>query len=239
MRRIFNPTVYVNDWGTNCYGLWNSDNMIPPPHMGHSFDGTHSHYLATASTYLESAHVEALMNHVAEHGYSSRVGSTLLVLLNDVDFETSRISSWRANEEYRPGSALPKWDFIPSALMPAWISEETIHGSVPDAQYNNLDVWGSYGGALIIKSAYIPRNYVAVVATGGPNSEVNPVGFREHVKEEYRGFLHQPGPGRYPIIDSSFIRSFGVGVRHRGAAVVAQITASSSYTPPADGAIPV
>lgn len=74
------------------------------------------------------------------------------------------------------------------------------------------------------------HNYVAVVATGGPNSDVNPTGFREHVNVAYQGFLHIPGPGPYPIPNS--VRSFGVGVRHRGAAVVAQITANGSYTPP-------
>src|ERR1700687_1786084 len=81
--------------------------------------------------------------------------TTVLILLHPTDFETSGISSWRANVEVRTGVAA-KWDFTPSALMPAWISEETIHGSVPDPEYNNLDVWGSYGGALVMKSYYVP-----------------------------------------------------------------------------------
>src|SRR5262245_42117511 len=103
----------------------------------------------------------------------------MLILLNDIDFESSRISSWRANVEYCSGSPLPKHDFIPSALMPAWISDETIHGNTPPDKFNNLDVWGSYANALIIKSLFVPSGWVAVVATGGPNSDVNPVGFRE------------------------------------------------------------
>lgn len=186
---------------------------------------------------MESTHVEALLNHVVEHGYK-RPGSTMLILLNDADFDSSRIASWRANVEYRSGGPLPRYDFIPSALMPAWISDETIHGRIPNADFHNLEVWGSYADALVIKSLYIPAGYVVVASTGGPNSDLNAVGFREHVDEDYRGLLHIPGGAPFPIQDSFFHRSFGVGVRHRGAAVVAQVTAGSSYTAPATGAIP-
>ena len=84
-------------------------------------------------------------------------------------------------------------------------------GPTPPDKYNNLDVWGSYGGALVIKSLYIPRGYAAVVATGGPNSDVNVVGFREHVNEDYQGLRHIKGNGPYPIQDSFYVRSFRVG----------------------------
>jgi hypothetical protein len=33
-------------------------------------------------------------------------------------------------------------------------------------------------------------------------------------------------------VDSFFARGFGVGTRHRGAAVVTQITTNAAYTPP-------
>jgi hypothetical protein len=33
-------------------------------------------------------------------------------------------------------------------------------------------------------------------------------------------------------VDSFFVRGFGTGTRHRGAAVVAQITTNGSYTAP-------
>jgi hypothetical protein len=114
----------------------------------------------------------------------------------------------------------------------AGVEPATIHGPVPDSEYNGLQVWGSYGGALVIQSMYVPRNYVAVVATGGPNGDTNPVGFREHVNTAYQGLRHIPGGGPYPLQDSFYVRGFDVGVRHRGAAIVAQVTASTSYTPP-------
>ena len=233
MNRLFNPALRSNDWGNTVYGLWSADGtMTPPPYRGNIFDSSHSHYLPTGHAgSLAPGDVEALQHHVEEHGYN-RTGSTLLILLNDEDFEASRISSWRAGKEISAGGPIPKWDFIASTLMPAWLSNETVHGEIPDPQFNGLDVWGSYGNALVIKSLYIPRNYVVVVATGGPNSDVNPVGFREHVSPEWQGLRHIPGNGSYPLQDSYFLRSFGVGVRHRSAAVVAQITSGSTYTPP-------
>jgi hypothetical protein len=74
--------------------------------------------------------------------------------------------------------------------------------------------------------------YAVVLATGGPNVDINPIGFREHVNPAYQGLRHIPGAGPYPIVDSFFARGFGVGTRHRGAAVVTQITTNTTDTPP-------
>ncbi|SRX95092.1 hypothetical protein MSP7336_03356 [Mycobacterium shimoidei] len=236
LRRAFDPATQLNEWGHTCYGLWNADGMVPPPYLGNTFDGTHSHYLTSGSDTLDAADVEAMIHHVQEHGYGVPGGpnsATLLLLCNPLDVEDAALTAWRAGVEYASGAPLPKWDFIPSALMPAWISQETIHGPVPNAEFNGLQVWGSYGTALLIQSYYVPRKYVALVATGGPNSQDNPIGFREHVNVAYQGLRHIPGHWNgYPLQDSFFARGFGVGTRHRGAAVVTQITTASSYTPP-------
>jgi hypothetical protein len=74
--------------------------------------------------------------------------------------------------------------------------------------------------------------YAVLIATGGPNSDSNPVGFREHINPAYQGLRHIPGRGPYPIQESFFARGFGTGTRHRGAAVVVQITTDLTYTPP-------
>ncbi|WP_232001831.1 hypothetical protein [Mycobacterium sp. 852014-52450_SCH5900713] len=231
MNRLFNPATQLNEWGHTCYGLWSGDGMVPPPYLGQTFDGTHTHYLTTASTVLDPADVEGMIKHVTQHGYGTHPATQLVILVNPLDFEAAGISAWKAGVEARAGQ-VAKWDFIPSALMPAWISAETIHGPIPNAEYNGLQVWGSYGGALMIQSNYVPRYYAAVVATGGPNSDANPVGFREHVNAAYQGLRHIPGHGPYPLQDSFYVRGFGVGTRHRGAAVVAQITDNLTYTPP-------
>lgn len=231
MNRLFTPTPRQNEWGHTVYGLWSNDGMVPPPYLGNTFDGTHTHYLTTGYNLFEPPDAESMLSHVKEHGYGVNPGSQLVILINPVDFDASGMSAWRANVEVRAG-VKAKYDFIPSALMPAWISDETIHGPVPNADFHDLQVWGSYGGALVIQSNYVPRYYVAVAATNGPNDSRNAVGFREHVNEDYQGLRHIPGHGPYPIQDSIFARGFGTGIRHRGAAVVCQITANANYAAP-------
>ncbi len=72
-----------------------------------------------------------------------------------------------------------------------------------------------------------------MVATGGPNAASNPVAFREHTNPAYRRLRLIPGKDqRYPLQASSFQRSFGTGVRYRGAACVVQITTDPTYTAP-------
>lgn len=66
---MFNPETALNEWGHTCYGLWNNDGMLPPPYLGQTFDGTHSHYVTSGSTVLDGADVENMIKHVQEHGY--------------------------------------------------------------------------------------------------------------------------------------------------------------------------
>lgn len=231
LRRLLDPATQLNEWGHTCYGLWSADGMVPPPYLGNTFDGTHTHYLTTGSTVLDALDVENMIHHVIEHGYGTHPAVQLVLIVNPLDFDASGIAAWKAGVEYAPGKT-PKYDFIPSALMPAWISNETIHGPIPNADFNGLQVWGSYENALVIKSNCMPQGYAAVIATGGPNSDTNPVGFREHVNPAYQGLRHIPGRGPYPLQESFFARGFGTGTRHRGAAVVAQITTNASYTAP-------
>jgi hypothetical protein len=126
---------------------------------------------------------------------------------------------------------------VPPAHMgssaPAFLTSERIEGSKPPSEYNGLPVVGSYGGVFVVESHFIPKGYVAIVASSGPNDSDNPIAVREHEDGDYRGLRLIPGGrGQYPLIDAFFVRTIGVGVRHRGAAAVCQIVASSTYTEP-------
>jgi hypothetical protein len=232
LNRLFNNVPWVNDYGHTVYPLWSGDGMVPPPQMGQTFDGTHQHYLTALSTTLDADDVENMIRHVRQHGYGTTQAAQFLLLMNPVDVETSLITSWRAGVEYRTGMK-PKFDFIPSSNAPARLTNERVEGAVPPPDYNGLPVTGSYGRALLIESYYIPAGYVAVVASGGPDSDTNPVGFREHENSAYHGLRTIPGNFQgYPLIETYYARAFGTGIRHRGAAVVCQLTASSTYTPP-------
>ncbi len=77
------------------------------------------------------------------------------------------------------------------------------------------------------------------VATSGPNSLNNAIGVRQHPNTAYQNLRQIPGMGPYPIVESFSALGFGVGVRHRSAAVAIQITTDSPYTAPSAAAIPV
>lgn len=200
--------------------------------MGKTFASDHLHYLTTTTTTLDSLHVEAAINHVKEHGYGVASGRFVL-LMNPADAQTSMITSWRAGVEYRTSGPKPKYDFIVSSNAPARLTNERVEGAAPPPDYAGQPVTGSYGGALLIESYFVPAGYVIVAATGGADSDNNVVGFREHEKSQYRGLRVIEGSANsYPIVEHFYTRAFGTGVRHRGAAVAVQITTNASYTPP-------
>ncbi|MFC9790858.1 hypothetical protein [Rhodococcus sp. NPDC127528] len=230
--RLFNPEERHNEHGHRVFGLWTgSDGLTPPPYLGKEFPSTVSHYLASGAAQLDSADVEDLIRAVTGKGYGRQRGSQLLILANPTEGE--QIQMWKRGVESRPGGPLPKYDFIPSASAPAYLTDDNIVGQVAPGTYNDLPVAGSYGPAWLIESQFVPLGYIAVVASGGPNSDTNPVAFREHMNESYRGLRVIPGRDqRYPLQDSFFARGFGTGVRHRGAAAVLQVTTGSTYTAP-------
>ena len=45
--------------------------MVPPPYLGNTFDGTHTHYLTSGSTVIDSQDIEDMIRHVKEHGYGT------------------------------------------------------------------------------------------------------------------------------------------------------------------------
>ena len=104
--------------------------------------------------------------------------------------------------------------------------------SPSSGDFHGIECLGSYGPAWLVETAFIPAGYVAVVATGGPNHQNNVIGVREHPISSYRGLLAVPGNSAYPLTDSTYVRSFGVGVRQRGAAVAIQIRTGTTYTAP-------
>lgn len=232
LNRLFSPTATTNDQLLTCYGLWNGDGMVPPAHMGLSFAGTHTHYLSTQSAVLDAADVEAAISHIRHHGYGQEFGGRFLLLAHPDDVEAVGMTSWRAGVEYRVGAPKPKFDFIVTSSAPAFLTSERVQGETPPPDYGGVPVIGSYGGALVIQSYFIPKGWATVVASGGRNSVDNPIGLREHDNPDYQGLRMIPGNGPYPLQDSFFARAVGVGVRHRGAAVALQITENANYTPP-------
>lgn len=229
LKRLFDPTQETNSAGVPCYGLWCNDGITPPPALGKTFPSSTNHYLPSGATTIDSADIEGMAKLVTDKNYGTTPGSKLLILANPQ--EGDAIQSWRAGEESRSGGPKSRWSFIPSAAAPPYLTTETLVGERAPEKWNGVQVAGSLGPLWLIQSNFVPAGYVAVVASSGLNSANNVVGFREHANAAYRGLRQIPGNGPHPLIDSFFARGFGVGVRHRGAAAVCQVTESSYIAP--------
>lgn len=232
LRRMFDNQSGTNEWGNQCYPAWSADGVVPPAWAGKTFEGTHTHYIASGSTDLDSGDLEAAFDHITEHGYGVEPASQLLVFMNPAQAKV--VSTFKASIENNNGQKAA-YDYVPSAGAPPYLLPvgQQIQGTPAPGTYNGLKVEGSYGPGLLMASYYIPSGYFAVVASNGPNSPLNLVGFREHQNTAYQGLRQIPGGvAAYPLQESFFTRACGTGVRHRGAGVVTQLTAGS-YTPPA------
>ncbi len=232
LNRLFSPIQVTNDQMLPCYGLWNGDGMAPPAHMGQTFTGSHTHYVRTNSTLLDAFDIETGLKHITHHGYGSTQAAQMLVLAHPEDVEAAGMTAWRAGIEYRPGAPLPKFDFIVSPSAPAYLSAESVHGSRPPADHYGIPVLGSYAGAYVLQSYFIPKGWAAIVASGGAGSDSNPIAVRHHHSPDWQGLRLIEGPHKFPLQDAHFHRTVGVGVRHRGAALAMQITENSTYTAP-------
>jgi len=227
LKALMAPTAgAVNKDGVAVRGLWDGTGSTPAPYAGQTFSSTHSHYLTSGTTTLDGGDLETLLTTIQHHGHGAPSGDRVIILANPVDAQVIR--------SFRSGVAGASNDFIPADDAPAFLTNQTIVGSRPAGQFQGLKVFGSYGDAWLTENYMVPAGYVLAVATAGANSPRNPLAFREDAKPALRGLLQIAGTKNtdYPLMDSYYLRGFGVGVRNRGAAAVMQITASATYTAP-------
>ncbi|TQM44116.1 hypothetical protein [Pseudonocardia cypriaca] len=228
LKRLLDPTPGENSDGKTVYGLWTgTDGMRPPHYAFRTFPANHSHYLTTGSATPDGADLDALISTIREHGYGTQAGSQLVLFLNPD--ELPPIVAIRAGS----GTLQAQYDYLPGAAAPAYLTDQTIIGDIAPAEIGRLPISGSYGPMWIVATDVMPPDYLLAVATDGPNSDLNPVGFRQHPNAAHQGLRLLPGnQTEYPLTEAFYTRAFGVGVRHRGAAAVMQITTSTTYTPP-------
>lgn len=240
MTRLFdntNTTATLKGNPYNVYAFWNNDGNVPPPYRTKTFLGTHNHYTTTNGTVLEATDLDDLIENVTEHGYTKQLGYRIVVMINAAQAPTIRAFRSAASNTV-PGTVdatHADWDFIPaagtaSALLPR---DVVLQGQQVANSLAGLTVIGSYGDALIVQDDYIPPGYLACFATGGQASLNNPIAFRQHVNPSLQGMRLVAGPkADYPLIESYYVRGFGVGVLQRGAGAVMQVVTGTTYTPP-------
>jgi len=235
MRRLFNNTnnsTIINNVAYNAKPLYNADSEYIPDYAGVTFNAaTHTHYVTSGAAGIDSGDVETLVSLLEEHGYKRATGYQIVVMINPA--QAPAVRSWRANVT-NANAAVAQFDFVPpkgvNIILPSTVS---LFGDQPAQTYAGFDVVGAYGPYLIIMDSNIPAGYMFAFATQGSATSTNLVGIREHANSSMRGLILKGGDrNQYPIVNSTYIRGFGTGIRTRGAGAVMQITASGSYTIP-------
>ncbi len=224
--RLFNNVTKTNPEGHSVYPLYNADGVVPPSFGGNTFVGTHTHYLINNAAAVTAADVVNGLNHIRHHGYGTEAGSRLVILCNPAEGDVIR--------GFRVASGA-KYDFIPAEGSPTFLTTQTVVGPVPPARFGRLPLIGGFGPSWVAESYLIPAGYLLFVSSHGSNDGRNPVGFREHSRPDYRGLQYIPGSNSdYPLQDSYYIRTWGTGVRMRGAAVAMKIAVGASYVVPTE-----
>lgn len=236
MRTLFRNTTRIAEIrGTNynVYPFYNADGTVPPAYGANNFDGTHTHYLVSGANTVDSGDLDEMQTHLTHHGYSVANGYTLVLLVNETQLDVIRTFKSVQNG----GTA--KYDFIPALGTPNFLLPENFiintanGGQRPAATYRGISVAGRYGDFLVLHNDFFPAGWMVGFATGGPENIQNPIGIREHARPEFRGLRLVKGRDPdYPLQESYWQRSFGTGVRHRGASVVMKIAAAGGYTIP-------
>jgi hypothetical protein len=241
MKTLFNPANLAGiadaNIPTTVYKFYNGDGEVPPQWKNNTFTGSHTHYstslnLGAASGVFVAADLDAVEDDLIKHGYGPNNGATLVVMVNRQ--EGAVVRKFRVDAATNPG----RYDFIPNANYGGGVFVAPRLQGTPELiarpQGNVPGSIGTYGPFHIVEEEYVPPGYVAVLASGGPDSLMNPIGMREHRNAAYRGLQIIPGQrSDYPLTDSFYRRGFGTGVRQRGAGFIFQVVNSATYTVPA------
>jgi hypothetical protein len=229
--RSTNRTADINGNPYNVYAFYNNDGTTPPTYKTTTHTSSHSHYIVSGGATVDTGDLELIIEHLDHHGYSTANGYTQLICVNKAEGDVIRQFRSIAN-----GGA-GKYDFIPARGTPNFLLPTTLRvnsdASAPQNTYRGISVIGSYGDALVLQDDYFAAGWIPAFATGGPESVQNPIGIREHARADMRGLRLLKGRDPdYPLQESYYGRSFGTGVRHRGAGLVMKIAASGAYSVP-------
>jgi hypothetical protein len=230
MVRLFNPLNGLGITDKNepitVFGFYNADGEVPPDYKQTTFAGTHNHYVTSGAATVTSANLDDLAALTEEHGYTLQNGYRTVLWVNKQEADVIKTFKTATGATF---------DFVPNPAYyggAVWVPNNGTYVGGPDGRVPGEI--GTYGPFHVVEEGYIPAGYMASIVTGGQDNISNPIGLREHSNAAYRGLKIIPGQrSDYPLLDSFYRRGVGVGIRHRGAGAIMQITASGTYTVPA------
>ena len=208
MYRLFNNKPENTKEGFVARGLWTGDDsQQPPPFLGTQPPASTNHYLTSGAAVIDSQDVEDLIKLVRAGGFGlSGTGQTLLLLCNPI--ESAAVQTWRNGVESRAGGPLAKHDWVPATTAPPHYSADVLVGQAASGDFSGVEVLGTYGYVKLIETPYVPAGFIAVVASGGNNSPLNCIGFRQDPDPAMQGLRIIPGSDSspYPVIGSYLLR---------------------------------
>lgn len=226
LKTVFNPvnsSAIVNMQNVNVYKLYNADGTVPPAWKTYTFNGSHSHYMASGGATVDSGDLDDMFENLYHHGYNVTLNYKFILLVSRQ--EGKIIRHFKVNT----GSM---FDFIPSAeyggavIVGPGVVVAQPGGNIPGSI-------GTYGPWHVVEEDFIPINYMVGLVSGGEQNIGNLVGIREHENPGLRGLRLVKGRDNdYPLTDSYYLHGFGTGIRQRGAGVVMQITTNGAYAAP-------
>lgn len=222
MNAIFDNSPPASDEGITVLPLYNGDGEVPPNYRRYTHDGNHTHYLTTGASFTD-ADLEAVEEHLVHHGYGDVSmgggGGNIILHVN-----RANLAAIRAFTRFVPAT---------TSTRPVIVGTSGVVRGLERPGLDGLDPEGYHDQLVIVENNEVPAGYLLATVSGGLFSNQNVVGLRRHENASARGLrLIEGNNARYPLIESVYDCYLGAGVRHRGAAVVLQIT-SGAYTPPA------
>ncbi len=223
LERLFLESNYTDvKEGLAVKKLYNADGEVPPEYDDFTHDGTHTHYLFSASTAFAVADVTSMEDHLVHHGYGDITDNGAG---GDLTLHVGRaaLKQVRAFTGYIPAPS--------SSVVSELPNSGVLVGRRPGGPGT---VQGYLGLFAVIENTAIPAGYMLGLATGGEFATQNPVGMRLHANPSARGLRLNPGRNDYPLQDSFYDGYIGGGIRHRGAAVIMyeDTGAGSAYVDP-------
>lgn len=216
LRAIFTATNATDEDGISVKRLYNNDGEVPPSWKFTTHAGTHTHYLTSGAASFDGVDLNAMEEHLVHHGYGPANNSTLVLFLNRAEMAVARTLTG-----FVPATTSDRPSILTGPVIGAT-------GSAP----SGLTVQGYHGLWVLVENDDIPPGYMLGIATGGLSAGTNLVGYRRHENPSIRGLRLVEGPRQnYPIFDSVYDGYAGFGIRHRGGAVVMQLTAGAYATP--------
>lgn len=205
--------------------------VAPPQWKSYTHTTTHTHYIQSGGSAVVSGDLDDMYDHIYHHGYAE--GADMILLVNRAQAAVIRKFKVASSDSY---------DFLPAQGTPGSTFLGTLVGNLPGMSgaaggiggtghpgYQGF--LGTYGPWLVFVEDMIPAGYMVGFASGGVNSDRNPIGLREHENASLRGLKLIPQFERYPLREAFYHHAIGAGTRHMAAGIVMQI-GTGGYTVP-------